>query len=209
MTYTLTAQPDIIVRDEDRCAYFGCERSRRAGNYCRLHYDRFMRTGTPDQSLSSRLRSLSLDEHFDLFFVASMPDERGCLIWSGSKTVERYGRLVKKGKRYLASRLTYERFKGRVPDGLEVCHSCDNPPCVNPDHLFLGTTKDNARDRQAKGRGNHEIKRIAFRFRDPDGKAVEGHFLTKFCVDHGLLQSKMSDVLRGARPHHKGWTRHV
>jgi HNH endonuclease len=158
--------------------------------------------------LLSRVRRLGLDEHFTLLFEASKPDERGCRIWIGSKTTEGYGRLVKKGKRYLASRLAYERFKGPVPEGLEACHSCDNPSCVEPDHLFAGTTKDNALDRQAKGRGNHEIKRIAFRVRDPSGKAVEGFFLTKFCVEHGLLQSKMSDVLRGARKHHKGWTRY-
>ena len=182
MTYTLTEHPTTIVRDQDGRMYGG-----------QLTY----------------IRGLSLNEHFTLLFDASEFDERGCRIWVGSKTVGRYGRLVKKGNRYLASWLAYERFKGPVPKGLEVCHSCDNPPCVNPDHLFVGTQKDNALDRQAKGRGNHEIKRIAFRFRDPNGEVVEGRFLTKFCVEHGLLQPKMSEVLRGSRPHHKGWTRHV
>jgi hypothetical protein len=181
MTYTLTAHPNTIVRDEDGRIYRG-----------QLTY----------------VRGLNLDEHFALLFDASKLDEQGCRLWIGSKTVGRYGRLLKKGTRHLAHRLAYERFKGPVPKGLEVCHSCDNPSCVNPDHLFVGTAKDNALDRQAKGRGNHEIKRIAFRFRDPSGKPVDGYFLTKFCVEHGLLQSKMSDVLRGARPHHKGWTRY-
>lgn len=181
MTYSLVELPGVIVRDEDGRMYRG-----------RLTY----------------IRGLSLDDHFTLLFNASSIDEHGCRIWIGSKTTERYGRLVKKGKRYLASRLAYERFKGPLPEGLEACHSCDNPLCVEPDHLFAGTTKDNALDRQAKGRGNHESKRIAFRVRDPSGKPVDGYFLTKFCVEHGLLQPKMSEVLRGSRPHHKGWTRY-
>ena len=208
MTYTLTAYPNTIVRDEDGCACEGCERSRRAGDYCRLHYERVRAAGPTEQRRVSLVRGLSLDKHFNLFFEASKSDERGCLIWSGSKTTLGYGRLTKKGARHIAHRMAYERFKGPVPEELEVCHSCDNPSCVNPDHLFIGTTQDNAIDREAKGRGNHETKRIAFRLRDPNGNVVEGSFLTKFCVEHGLLQPKMSAVLGGARHHHRGWTRY-
>jgi hypothetical protein len=76
-----------------------------------------------------------------------------CWIWTAYRTKQGYGRLkVKTVHQKLAHRLAWEFAKGPVPDGLFVLHRCDNPPCVNPDHLFLGTLIDNNLDRARKGR---------------------------------------------------------
>ena len=75
-----------------------------------------------------------------------------CWNWNGGKLVEGYGRFVDRGKYVLAHRVSWEIHNGPIPEGLCVLHRCDNPPCTNPDHLFVGTHGDNARDRAAKGR---------------------------------------------------------
>ncbi len=74
----------------------------------------------------------------------------GCWLWVGSKLPKGYGMLAKT----YAHRFSYEIHTGTIPAGLLVCHSCDNPSCVRPDHLFLGTYKENTQDMIRKGRTN-------------------------------------------------------
>jgi len=81
-----------------------------------------------------------------------------CWQWTGGKTWDGYGRIKLNGKTVMAHRVAYAMLKGEVPKHLILCHTCDNPSCVNPDHLFLGTHKDNALDREAKGRSKRAGK---------------------------------------------------
>lgn len=75
-----------------------------------------------------------------------------CWLWTGKK-LAKYGYLSVRDERSVkAHRFSYELHYGPIPDGLLVCHHCDNPPCVRPDHLFLGTQADNNRDKMIKGR---------------------------------------------------------
>jgi hypothetical protein len=71
----------------------------------------------------------------------------------GAKLRHGYGSFgVSKKKSTQAHRFSWYLTNGEIPDGIYVCHKCDNPPCCNPKHLFLGTAKDNADDMRAKGR---------------------------------------------------------
>lgn len=79
-------------------------------------------------------------------------DDAGCWWWTAGKDHKGYGRFGIDGKTQLAHRVSYRLYVGEIPDGLYVCHHCDNPSCVRPDHLFLGTATDNMQDCKSKGR---------------------------------------------------------
>lgn len=79
--------------------------------------------------------------------------ETGCWIWTGGFGRKNYGRFRVGGKKVVSShRFSYALHKGPIPDGLCVCHKCDTPQCVNPDHLFVATNEENTADRVRKGR---------------------------------------------------------
>ncbi len=75
-----------------------------------------------------------------------------CWHWTGKLNPNGYGSMTYAGFTHIASRLSWALANGRSPANLLVCHTCDNPPCVNPAHLFLGSHGDNVRDMVAKGR---------------------------------------------------------
>ena len=75
-----------------------------------------------------------------------------CVPWPGYLNRRGYGCLRYNGKWSLAHRVAWEKERGPIPPGVCVLHRCDNPPCINPDHLFLGTQLDNIADRHRKGR---------------------------------------------------------
>ncbi len=74
-----------------------------------------------------------------------------CWLWTGTTDKDGYGKRSVNNKTIRAHRVSYEMAYGPIPKGLFVCHRCDTPGCVRPDHLFLGTVQDNNRDRDNKG----------------------------------------------------------
>jgi HNH endonuclease len=94
-------------------------------------------------------QSLSMPQRF---WSRAVEDENGCWVWARGRHHDGYGAFFYEGQRVYAHRLAWQLARGEIPKGLLVLHRCDNPPCINPKHLFLGTRRDNALDRDKKGR---------------------------------------------------------
>ncbi len=85
-------------------------------------------------------------------FLDKVNQTDSCWEWTGARHISGYGHFGTEGKTYRAHRFAWQIWNGEISKGLYVLHKCDNPSCVNPDHLFLGTAADNNRDRHLKGR---------------------------------------------------------
>lgn len=100
-------------------------------------------------------KMISLRERFEQKFVKGHPDE--CWEWTAAISSNGYG-VIGLGRRTdgttHAHRVSYELYIGQIKDGLDVCHICDNRSCVNPNHLYTGTRKDNMQDCVKRGRTN-------------------------------------------------------
>lgn len=98
-------------------------------------------------------RGWSTKERFETLYMHN--HDTDCWIWQGGKNNIGYGMFRDGKKMRTAHRVSYELFnRQKIPKYMCVCHSCDQPLCVNPDHLWLGTMKDNMQDMASKGRAN-------------------------------------------------------
>lgn len=113
-------------------------------------------------------------------FWAKVDKTGPCWEWTGAKDRRGYGRFGKpRGNgTWIAPRLAWTLSVGPVPDGLFVCHHCDNPGCVRPDHLFVGTNADNMRDCIKKGRQAHNRGEKCGRAKLTANAVIEIHRLT-------------------------------
>ena len=120
----------------------------------------------------------------------------GCWLWTSGWDSDGYGLATGNVK---AHRLSYEIAYGPIPKGLSVCHKCDTPPCVNPDHLFLGTNKDNAQDRVMKGRGAAGEKNANARLTDEVAREIVMSSLSnrEVAKSIGVCVATVSHVRKG------------
>lgn len=88
----------------------------------------------------------------DFWSLVDRREQHACWAWLGDRSPDGYGKFRYKSKYALTHRLAYEFTNGPIPQGMLICHKCDNPSCVNPNHLFVGTYQDNVDDMIAKGR---------------------------------------------------------
>lgn len=130
-------------------------------------------------------------------FWARVQKSDGCWTWIGGHNRAGYGRLMVDREVIPAHRFAWTIANGPIPQGMIVCHRCDNPPCVRPDHLFVGTYADNHRDMRAKGRdvGNRRLSPpVARRIRELNASGVpQAAIAAMFAIG----QTTVSHVVRG------------
>ena len=138
------------------CLIESCDREAKKRKMCLAHYKRWKDQGDN----FDRSSIVDVSNPISRFNAKlGKPNESGCIEWLGERRYKNgYGIFhLSDGKTMGAHRKAYEIVNGKIPDGLLICHRCDNPPCCNVNHLFLGTASDNMMDMANKGR--HPYKR--------------------------------------------------
>ena len=118
-------------------------------------------------------------------FMSHVQKTETCWLWTGKKSKQGYGDLACFGTGMIASRLSYELLVGRIPRYIQVNHTCNNPPCVNPDHLYLGTQKENVHDAIRSGRWVPGAKVGHFVSDETRRKISESHIGRRWHVENG------------------------
>lgn len=120
--------------------------------------------------------------------VKKDPDT-GCWLWQRSCNQYGYGYMHSAKKRYSTHRVAYELYIGPIPEKMLVCHTCDTPNCVNPDHLFLGTPFVNQQDMKSKKRSTIGVTNPMAKLNEDDIRAIR-----KACTEYGLMQKDVAVV---------------
>jgi hypothetical protein len=118
-----------------------------------------------------------------------------CWLWTGAHDQRGYGVLNIKGKMHRAHRYAYAQTVGPVPADMQLLHSCDNPPCVNPAHLRPGTARDNKLDSVAKWRTRHRLSRQ--QVTDILQRFEAGEMQSALAREYGVADSTIMRIVRG------------
>lgn len=146
----------LPIQERSSCSVNGCSKDALARGWCNMHYTRWANNGDPELCLKA-VCNLPLSQRLELH--SEKITETGCWVWMKALSRRGYGQVSNpSGGMDLAHRRSYEVYVGPIPDGHGVLHRCDNPPCINPGHLFTGTQQDNVNDMVRKGR--HRSQRI-------------------------------------------------
>jgi hypothetical protein len=142
-----------------------------------------------------------------LLSKVNVDEETGCWYWTACKISVGYGRLNVGGTIKLAHRVAYELYCAPIPEGMHVCHTCDNRGCVNPEHLFVGTNMDNVLDKMKKGRQTRGSTHGPAKLSESDVVAIreaEGVLHRDLAARFGVDKSQISCIRSGKYWAHVG-----
>lgn len=186
------------------CLFDGCNRKAVCRGYCDKHYRRILKRGNVNDY---GCRVVDEGNAVDRFHKKYEIKESGCWIWTGGTRSNSKGVLYPRHwtddkKSTGAHRFSYELTHGQIPNGMYVCHRCDTPLCVNPDHLFIGTHKDNMKDMVNKKRsfaGRGELKKGLAKLTNEQADEIKRLKLSqsKLGALYGVSQTTIGRIKRG------------
>lgn len=119
----------------------------------------------------------------------------GCWEWLGYCNVDGYGQINIGLGRFLTHRVTWVMVHGQIPKGMKILHICDNPPCCNPAHLWLGTNADNSADMVAKGRAATPGAKLTSN--QVEAIRADARIQREIAIDYGITRQNVSLIKRG------------
>lgn len=187
------------------CSTQDCQKTHYGRGWCRFHYQRAYLSGNleaqprtlakPTDSLDARLRN-----------IGWTVTESGCWEWNGAKDNHGYGQMaVNRRRPWKAYRIAYEAWVKVPADNVDICHSCDNPACINPAHLFEGTRQVNVDDMIAKKRHANGERRPNHKVKDEQVSLIRAEYAAggvsqKYLgVKYGISQAQVSNITRYAQ----------
>ena len=160
------------------CQVSTCLKTVIAKGLCPAHYRRMRRYGSPEVLKQRQMHGFTLRERFWHYVQKTS----GCWYWVGYKDPQGYGRLHIDGRPELAHRLSWKIHDGDIPQNKHILHECDNPACVNPDHLYIGNQLSNMQDMWRRGRAK------------PGHLVGEKHGMSK------LTEAQVRDIRKSDKP---------
>ena len=178
------------------CSVPVCENIHKGHGFCHKHLRRFSLYGDPLKRKQVPFGSAPVER---LIFYGWTVTHTGCWEYNGCKDSKGYAKVPcwGGGRTTAGSRIAYEAWVGGIPEGLVIRHTCDNPPCINPDHLIPGTPRENSGDMVERGRwrgGNRKLtSEQASRIRT---RADQGASFTLLAKEFGVSECAVRDIQR-------------